>query len=438
MRKIEYVVSNERLITPSGLSLVGQVLGKSNLIKKANRMRTEKRSQPQIKNGDILLTMIGLLALGKSDFENVNEFHTDEEFYKNSLGIAYGIPSESSLRNRLDDIGVSMNHQILDGNIDMFQACKFEPSQLENGCVPVDIDVSPFDNSGSHKAGVSRTYKNFDGYAPIFAYIGTEGYLCNAELREGKQHCQSGTPEFLAETIAAAKQLTKKPLLFRLENMLLLHWHDPQLKFLIKHNFRREDRFAIAEELKSVCQNVRHPRDGKTVYTGSTWRDFETEKDGKFAIRIVYEITERTTDANGQEMLFPETEIDMYWTSLGVSDEEVIALYHNHAVCEQYHSEIKTDMGIERLPSGKFETNALILKLTMIAYNILRIIGTAAMKGNDMPVRHSTIKRRRIRTVIDNLILLAGHLTDHARKLRLALGHSNGWICTFLRIAEAF
>lgn len=137
-------------------------------------------------------------------------------------------------------------------------------------------------------------------------------------------------------------------------------------------------------------------------------------------------------------MLFPETEIDMYWTSREVSDEEVIALYHNHAVCEQYHSEIKTDMGIKRLPSGKFETNALILKLAMIAYNILRIIGTAAVKGNDMPVRHSTIKRRRIRTAIDNLILLAGHLTDHTRKLQLALGHSSSWICTFLRVTEAF
>ncbi len=85
MRKIEYVVSDERLITPSGLSLVGQVLGKSNLIKKANRMRTEKRSQPQIKNGDILLTMIGLLSIGKSDFENVNEFHTDEEALRKNL-----------------------------------------------------------------------------------------------------------------------------------------------------------------------------------------------------------------------------------------------------------------------------------------------------------------------------------------------------------------
>jgi len=211
--------------------------------------------------------MIGLLSLGKSDFENVNEFHNDEEFYKIALGIAYSIPSESSLRNRLDSIGTTMNQQILYGNVDMFLSCGYETSPLGNGCVPVDIEVSFFDNSGSHKAGVSRTYKNFDSYALIFAYIGTEGYLCNAELREGKQ---SGTPEFLDEIIAAAKQMTRKPLLFRmdsdndaLENMLLLHWHDPQLKFLIKHNFRREDRYAIEEELKSVCKNMKHPRDGK-------------------------------------------------------------------------------------------------------------------------------------------------------------------------------
>lgn len=94
-------------------------------------------------------------------------------------------------------------------------------------------------------------------------------------------------------------------------------------------------------------------------------------------------------------------------------------------------------MGIEHLPSGRFETNALILKLTMIAYNIL-IIGTESMKKNDMSVCHSTIKRRRIRTIIVNLMLVAGHLTVHARKLRLALGGSNGWIYTFFRLAATF
>ena len=31
------------------------------------------------------------------------------------------------------------------------------------------------DNSKSGKEGVSRTYKVYDGYAPMMAYIGTEG-----------------------------------------------------------------------------------------------------------------------------------------------------------------------------------------------------------------------------------------------------------------------
>ena len=60
---------------------------------------------------------------GSADDVNVNEFHRDEEFYKIALGIVYGIPSESSLRNRLDGIGTTMNQQILDGNIDMFLSC---------------------------------------------------------------------------------------------------------------------------------------------------------------------------------------------------------------------------------------------------------------------------------------------------------------------------
>lgn len=439
--KIEVVLSEERLITPSGLCMVGQIFGKSQLAKKAARMKTDKRSQPQIKNGDILLTEIGLLTLAKTSFDHVNEFHSDPEYYKTALGIAYDIPAESTLRMRLDAIGQTMNFEIMEGNIDMFRACKIEPSPLPCGYVPVDLDVTPFDNSKSHKEGVSRTYKNFDGYAPMMAYIGTEGYGLDFELREGSQHCQKGTPDFLRETVSAAKQLTNKPLLFRMdsgndavENMEILHWGDEKIKFLIKHNFRREDRYALADELRKVCKNIQKPREGKTVYIGSTWRNVKTEEKGEICIRAVYEIIDRTMDSNGQMLFDTESEINLYLTSLEVPDEEVIELYHNHAVCEQYHSEIKTDMDLERLPSGKFDTNALILKLGMLAYNILRIIGTEAMKKRDMPVRHSTIKRRRIRTVIDGLMLIAGHLTVHARKHILALGRSSPWANAFIRI----
>ena len=133
----------------------------------------------------------------------------------------------------------------------------------------------------------------------------------------------------------------------------------------------------------------------------------------------------------------PQIEVNTYWTSLGVSDEEVIELYHNHAVCEQYHSELKTDMNVERLPSGKFDTNSLILMLAMIAFNINRIIGVEIMKGKDAPVRHSTVKRRKVRTIIDNILSIAGHFTEHARKFKLSLGRSNGWRNTFMRLCSA-
>ena len=75
---------------------------------------TSNRSQHQIKNGDIVLTYLGMLCMGKPYFEAVHEMDDDKDFYKTALA---------------------------------------------NGLVPVDIDVTPMDNSKSKKEGVSRTYK---------------------------------------------------------------------------------------------------------------------------------------------------------------------------------------------------------------------------------------------------------------------------------------
>lgn len=149
--------TNERIIPASGLAVAGALLGKSGFIKKLNRM------------------------------------DDDRDFYKAALGITRSIPSEETLRQRMDDIGDSLRRTILEQNVEMLLADKIQPTALANGLVPVDIDVTPMDNSKSKKEGVSRTYKGFDGYAPMMAYIGTEGYAINFELREGKQHCQKGT-----------------------------------------------------------------------------------------------------------------------------------------------------------------------------------------------------------------------------------------------------
>ena len=443
MKRIRVELSNERLITPSGLTLVGAALGKSDLVKRSNHMAVDKkRSQPQIKNGDILLTYIGLLCQGKTSFDSVREFHEDPDYFKAALGISYAIPSAETLRQRMDAIGSSLREDILQANITMFKTIGVEPTALENGHVPLDMDVTPFDNSKTSKEGVSRTYKGFDGYAPMMAYIGTEGFLVDTELREGKQHSQKGTPAFLRQTLTLARQLTSKPLLVRMdsgndaaENLGILiedgSW------FVIKRNLRAaEKKEEWLEKVQDCCKDIRNPRDGKTVYVGSSWKDvpYKTSsgEEKTICMRIVYEIIERTIDKHGQFLFPADIEVNTFWTNLSCSDDEVIDLYHAHGESEQYHSEIKTDMDVERLPSGKFDTNELVLELTVLAYNILRIIGQSSLKSSRSPKTKRPVKRRRIRTVISNLILIAGHVTEHARQVVLALGCSNVWRHTFM------
>ncbi len=166
---------------------------------------------------------------------------------------------------------------------------------------------------------------------------------------------------------------------------------------IIKRKLRRESKEDWLDKLKSVCKDVSHPREGKDVYIGTTWKgvswvDAQWTKRSE-NIRIVYEIIERTIDKNGQFFLPSQVDVDMYWDNTGLPDREVIGLYHAHGESEQYHSEFKIDMDVEQLPSGKFATNCLVMELAMMAYNILRMIGQESLGVDDSPIGNEVGRR---------------------------------------------
>ena len=268
MKKIHIEFSDERLITPSGLVFVGQILGKSSFVKKINRAPISKDYlQKQIKNGDVLLTYIGMLCQGKPQYEAVREMMDDPDYYKYALGISYAIPSAETLRQHFDMIGDSLRKDIQQANVDMLREMHIEPTALDSG------------NDASENIGIFME----------------ESYKYN------------------------------------------------NVSFIIKRNPRQESKEEWQGSVRECCQNIQHPRDRKTFYIGQTFRDvtysLSDNEEKTVGIRTIYEITERTIDRYGQ-----------------------------------YHGEIKTDMDVERLSSGKFESNKLVLELTMITYNILRII----------------------------------------------------------------
>ncbi|WP_177428538.1 transposase, partial [Candidatus Venteria ishoeyi] len=95
--------------------------------------------------------------------------------------------------------------------------------------------------------------------------------------------------------------------------------------------------------------------------------------------------------------------------------------------------EFKTDMDLERLPSGKFDSNDLVLNLGALTYNILKHIGLCGLLDEDAPVRHSA-KRRRIKTVIQELMYVAARLIKRSRQLWLRFGKNCSAFSAFNKV----
>jgi hypothetical protein len=434
--------SEESLTSHSGLALIGALLNKTNLDERLNAVFLPDHPRPDISHGTIAKSMIGLLCLGKPDFEAIEAFRADP-FFSTSLEVT-PVPSEGTLRQRLNDAEGALDAILKEESAEMIKRHAPRLSPCYKKYVPLDLDVSPFDNSGTKKEGVSWTYKKVDGYAPMLAYLGEEGYWINAELREGKQHCQNGTPEFLRETIGLAKRITTSPLLVRLDSgndsldniQVCL---DEKVDWLIKRN-RRQESVEMWLEIAKTVGTLHVPRLGKVVYRG----DLEVTREGvEKPLRQVFEVTVRTIDRQGQELLLPEIEVETYETSLPDAPATIVELYHAHGTSEQFHSEIKSDMDLERLPSGKFSTNAVVLLLGMVAYNCLRLCGQESLREEGIPQDEQApirkqVSRRRLRSVMQDLIYMASRVVTHARQAGMAFGRWNSWYPVWKRVYQRF
>ena len=446
MKPVEFIIKegDEHLTSHSGLALIGALMERTELGSRVSGMTLPGCREPKISHGDIVKSMIGLLCLGKPDYDAIEAFR-DVPFFCYSLGIDQ-CPSSPTLRQRLDVVKGAFDRIVKEASARLIRVTApgiGTVTTRKGELVALDIDVSPFDNSKTKKEGVSRTYKGVDGYAPIFSYLGTEGYQINVELREGKQHSQKDTPAFLGESIRYAKMITDKGILVRLDsgndsldNIAVCI--EEGVDWLIKRNLRRED---VQTWLKIAREEGRQEtsREGKTVWRGTTQRLSEGLAR---PLRMVFEVTERTTKG-GQCLLVPEVEVDTYWTSLEDDPYQAILLYHDHGTCEQFHSEIKTDMDLERLPSEHFSTNSDIMVLALMAYNLLRLCGQESLRedNGNLEKRASHRKkaqRRRVRTVMQDLIYMASRITFHARQLHLSFGLYNPWAGLWQNLYRSF
>jgi hypothetical protein len=443
MKKFDVEYTDDKLQSNSGLIFTGNIFQQSwftNLLKQAGC--TDEAPENCYSDLDILRSALGLLSLGHSDYEDIDAYRSDG-FFPHALGTS-ATPSKETLRQRLDKLARRKRTPLFvalqSANIQLLQTqgATFSPVGGTR-FIPLDFDVTPMDNTGSHKEGVEQTYKKgVEGYAPMMTYIGSEGYLLNHQFRPGSDHSNTpGTLAYIKKTIRSARQLTAEPLLARFdcandaaENAYHLSGSD-DVFYIIKRNGAHLDSEALATYVLKNYGELTAPQKGVKLYfacrPGVVCVYDAKEQRHCADCREVYCLVEMRYDANGQRLLFPRREVHAWRTNLpaeAFTAHEVVDLYKDHGTSEQFHAEFKGELDPERLPSGKFRTNRLLVALGQLAYNLLRLLGQQALRSK-LFFTKAPVARLRLRTVIRSLMCLPARFIVKCKRFCLKIPRHN-------------
>lgn len=431
MSRFKLKASKKELTSYAGLALVGQCLDIINVEAVVDGRIPVSQG---IKTSEVVKSAVGLLSIGKSDFEAIEPFREDR-FFKQALTIRK-VPGSVWLRQRLDRVGSGLREPLDEMSMRLIERAA-APITPHKGYVCVDMDTFVMEQSGSKKEEVSRTYQGVDGYTPVAAYLGNEGWCVGLELRPGRWHSSLETDYFLERLLPRVERLVsaEQPVLLRKDSgfdsaKLLFavaaekdRWATLGrcFEYLVKWNPRRQDKDSWVAQAEAAGAFVeKRPGKREALFSLNVERAFGKQIR---SFRLVVRLIERTLDKRGQLLLLPDIELEGWWTSLGDEESMVIERYRDHGTHEQFHSEFKTDLDLERLPSGKFDTNDAILRLGMLAYNCLRLLGQLGLLGDLAPIRHPA-KRRRIRTVLQEIMYRAAQVIHKARQWWLDLGQA--------------
>lgn len=250
--------SKLQLTSYSGLALIGQC---------CQVAQVEAVIDPKIpvsqgmRTSDIVKSVVGLLSLGKSDFEAIEPFR-DDRFFKEALGLSKA-PGAVWMRQRPGAKADAIRNLADELSLRLLERTE-APITPHKGYVCCDIDTFAMDNSGTQKEDVSRTYQGFDGYTPIAGYLGNEGWNCGLELRPGAQHSASETEYFYERLFARIERLLKadQPVLLREDSGF------DSARLLFAKAQERDRLAALGRSFDFICKW--NPRTSRTRLPG--WR----------------------------------------------------------------------------------------------------------------------------------------------------------------------
>lgn len=393
---IKLEISQERLTSFSGLVLLKEYMECRKIAEQTDQHVPGPGSNRGYNPSEFIEPLILMLHAGGRQLEDLRELKAEPELLE-QLGIDI-IPDAGTVGDWLRRQGIGTGIEGIE-KINNKEASRY--FKKEEGEVILDVDASGIE---AEKQAAQYTYQKYQGYMPMIGYASQ--IIVGYEFREGNESPSKEILEFsqkCEQVIGEDKYIYLRSDSAGYQAKVINHWSQSQRKYTITADMDT----AVKNAIKDIAETEWKPfydRDGvktdreiaETVHTMN-----ETEE----AFRLIV-----LRWQNQQRNLFVPNEYRYYAIASNRTeiDSEVMKKHQGRGESENWHKELKIGFGMEQMPCGEFEANAMFFAIGVLAYNLAIL-----MKQEILPETYRSMK---IETIRWKLYRLAGKLVKRGRR----------------------
>jgi hypothetical protein len=413
--------SEERLTSLGGLVVLEEMAQALNVWKRVDEQLAGPGSGRGYRPSQFVQPLVWMLHAGGRRLEDLRELRAEQEVLEN-LGLR-AVPDAGTggdwLR-RQGEGGVAglerVNRELIQGALEQ-----------EGEERTLHVDATEIE---AEKQEAQWTYHHVQGYMPLVGYV--NGICVGQEFRDGNVSPGAGILRFAKKCEAALPE--GKRIYFRSDSAAypaegIDDYRQPAPTFTLTADLDA----AVKREIKNLPEGAWQPY--RTADGVATEREIaetvHTLNGTKQAFRLIV-----LRWLNPQPNLF-ETERYGYHAVASNREESapgVIWKHNGRGQSENGHKELKLDVGMEQMPCGQREANALYFAIGVLAYNLAQLLQRRVLPESYRTATVATLRWKVYR--------LAGKLVRHARGLILQIkADTEKWLllqsarlrCAYLR-----
>jgi len=404
--KIE--ITREKLTARGGLALMAEYNHGIGLRELTDRYLPEPGSNRGFKPSVFVDTLVLMLQGGGRSFEDIRELKYEEGLMK--LIDIDNIPDPDSAGDWARRMGnLQTGQRGLNGLWEVRDALNHRMMKRDKR-EAYTLDADAMEIIGE-KADAYYTYKGNKGYMPMAGFLFELKLCIYDEFREGNTAPAFGQREFYRECKARMPK-GKRIGYYRADSAsyqaeLINDLETDGVKWAITADMDQAVRTVIAsipdeqwiEPVKGCGYEI-----AETIHTMN-----HTKK----AFRLVIKRELRKQESLFEQGKYFHHAVATNWDEQERDAKEVLQWHNERGEAENFNKELKIGFGMERMPCGQTEANAVFFRIGVIAYNLF--IGFKRLSCPELWLKHT------IATFRWKMIQVAGRIVKHSGSIFLKL-----------------